>query len=281
MSELGALQEAASARPVGESLRSIRSLTVAIAALNEERNIEKTIRAVLASAAKTPDLRVEILVIDDGSTDKTAEIVSNLNRHNKTVRLIQNPRNLGLGASIRRAIEQADSEKISFIPGDNDIPAATLELLFRSAYAGDVVMCYFHNLELRGRIRFLVSTFFNVLYTTCFDLYIQYLNGPAVYPVKKLRDLTLHSTRFSIVAEINVKLLRQGVTFVEVPSNRQAGLEGSTSFSFRNLLETIRVFFEVLLDVYIRHPARYAHRPVRLSYELAISTAAQNQHCNS
>lgn len=282
MSELG--EKAGSnpgAPPAGQGLRFPRSLTVAIPALNEERNVENTVFAVLASAAKIPDLRVEVLVIDDGSTDRTAEIVRNLALHHDTIRLIQNPLNLGLGASIRRAINVAETDKISFIPGDNDIPSATLDLLLRSAYAGEIVMCYFHNLELRGRLRFLVSTLFTVLYTTCFDLYVQYLNGPAVYPVKRLRDLKLHSTRFSIIAEINVKLLRQGVTFVEVPSNRQAGLQGSTSFGFRNLIETIRVFFEVFLDVYIREPSKYAYRPVRLPYGLTLSVVtddSQGEH---
>lgn len=249
-----------------------RSLTVAIPAFNEERNIEKTLHAVLASAAKVPDLRVEILVIDDGSKDRTAEIVCDLAQRYECIRLDQNPRNLGLGASVRRAIDAAGMEKFLLIPGDNDIPAATLELLFRNVYAAEVVMCYFHNDESRGRLRFVISTFFKLIYTTCFDLYLQYINGPAIYPVEKLRRLELCSTRFSIVAEINVKLLRQGATFVEVPSNRQIGLEGSTSFSLRSLIEIVRVFFLILVDVYIRHRAKYAHRPVRLPQSVVLAT---------
>lgn len=252
-----------------------RSLTVAIPALNEERDIKETLAAVLASAAEVRDLRVEILVVDDGSTDRTAEIVRNLSQQQGSIRLIQNTINIGVGASIRRAIEAARGEKFLVVPGDNDIPADTLELLFKNAYAAEVVMCYFHNNESRGRFRFLVSTLFMLIYTTCFDLYVQYVNGPAVYPVERLRDLKLHSTRFSIIAEINVKLLRQGVTFVEVPSDRQGGREGSTSLNFRSLIETFRVFFQVLLDVYIRHPARYAYRPVRLPYKLSLFPAAQ------
>jgi glycosyltransferase involved in cell wall biosynthesis len=251
------------------------SLTVAIPALNEERNIESTVRAVLEAAVKTPGLTVEILVIDDGSTDGTAEIVLNLAQRCESIRLVRNPRNLGLGASLRRAIDAAAGEKILFIPGDNDIPAVTLDMLFRNAYAAEVVMCYFHNEESRGRLRFLVSTLFMLVYTTCFDLYVQYLNGPAIYPVERLRRLELHSTRFSIVAEINVKLLRGGVTFVELPSNRQTGLDGSTSFGLVSLIETVRVFFQVLLDVYARHREKYAYRPVRLPYELSLSIGAQ------
>jgi glycosyltransferase involved in cell wall biosynthesis len=251
-----------------------RSLTIAIPALNEERNIENTVRAALSAAATVPALNVEVVVIDDGSTDRTAQIVERLTREFTNVRLLKNPQNIGLGASIRRAIQEARSEKFIFIPGDNDIPVSTLELLFRSAYVAEVVMCYFHNDECRGRIRYLISTLYTIAYTTAFDLYVQYINGPAVYPTHKLRQLHLRSTRFSIVSEINVKLLRQGVTFVEVPSNRQVGLEGSTSLTLRSLFETLRVLTHNLLDVHVRARALYGLRPVRLPFELSLTTSA-------
>ena len=247
-----------------------KSLTVAIPALNEEKNIESAVRAALAAGLKVPGLRLEIIVIDDGSRDRTAEIVRGISRQHDNVRMIQNPENIGLGASIRRAIEVAGMERFLFIPGDNDIPTSTLELLFSNAYAADVVMTYFLNDESRGRKRYLLSNLFRVIYTTAFDIYVLYVNGPAVYPTEKLRHLQLHSTRFSIVAEINIKLLRQGVSYVEIASNRQVGMEGSTSATLRSLMETMRVFVRLVVDVYFREPARYAKRPVRLPYTLTL-----------
>ncbi len=246
------------------------SITVAIPALNEEKNIEGAVQSVLTAAAKVPELRVEIIVVDDGSRDRTADIVRGLMQQHPNVRMLQNPQNIGLGASIRRAIDAAGMEKFLFIPGDNDIPLTTLELLFRNAYAADVVMTYFHNDEQRGRMRYLLSNLFRVIYTTTFDLYVVYVNGPAVYPTAGLRALKLHSTRFSIVAEINVKLLRQGVSFVELPSNRQVGMEGSTSATWRSLMETARVYLHVFADVYFRERERYSRRPVRRPYTLSL-----------
>jgi len=244
-----------------------RSLTVAMPALNEEQNISAAIRSVLTAAAGVADLKLEIIVIDDGSTDRTGEIVNAMSRQHTEVRLLTNPENLGMGASIRRAIKEATSERFIFIPGDNDIPVTTLGLLFKNAYAADVVMVYFLNDESRGRKRYLISALFRLIYTTFFDLYVIYVNGPAVYRLEKLRELELCSTRFSIVAEINVKLLRQGVTFVELPSNRQVGLQGSTSATLKSLMETMRVFLRLLVEVYVREPARYGKRPERITYD--------------
>lgn len=269
MSELQPVAEIGSFTASGKQPQE-KSLTVAIPALNEEKNIESAIRAALAAGAKVPGLRLEIIVVDDGSRDRTAEIVRAISQQYDNVRMIQNPENIGLGASIRRAIEVAGMERFLFIPGDNDIPTSTLELLFSNAYAADVVMTYFLNDESRGRKRYLLSNLFRVIYTTAFDIYVLYVNGPAVYPTEKLRHLQLHSTRFSIVAEINIKLLRQGVSFVEIPSNRQVGMEGSTSATLRSLLETMRIFTRLIVDVYFREPERYAKRPVRRAYTLSL-----------
>jgi len=250
-----------------------RSLTVAIPALNEEENIGMAVRSALNAAAAVPHLDVEIIVIDDGSTDRTAEVAEELSRKYSNVRVLRNPTNLGLGASIRRAIDEARSERFLFIPGDNDIPVVTLDLLFNNAYLADLVMIFLMNDETRGRTRYLISAFFRLIYTTSFDLYLIYVNGPAVYPVSKLRELRLHSTRFSIVAEINVKLLRQGLTYVELPSNRQVGLKGSTSATFKNLLETARVFLQLLADVYFRESSKYNKRPIRINQDIPLHLA--------
>ncbi len=270
MSESPAASESVTKAAAGAVPQSAMSITVAIPALNEEKNIEGAVRSVLAAAARVPALQVEIIVVDDGSRDRTAEIVRGLAQQYSNVRMIQNPQNIGLGASIRRAIDAAGMEKFLFIPGDNDIPLSTLELLFRNAYAADVVMTYFHNDEQRGRMRYLLSNLFRVIYTTTFDLYVVYVNGPAVYPTAQLRALTLYSTRFSIVAEINVKLLRQGVSFVELPSNRQVGMEGSTSATWRSLMETARVYLHIFADVYFRERERYSKRPARRPYTLSL-----------
>jgi len=238
-------------------------LTIAVPALNEERRIGDTLRGLLAVAAQVPECRLEILAVDDGSTDRTAAIIAEQARAHPEIRLIQHPRNLGLGAAVRRAAAEARGGRFLIVPGDNDLAPATLAKLLRHAHAADLVMCYFPDRQARGVGRRLLSALFAWIYGAAFGVRVQYLNGPCVYPTDRVRAIELFSTRFSIVAEINVKLLRQGLTFVEIPGHRQTGLAGSTSLSLRNLREVVQVFLRLFAEVHFRCRRLYGRRPVR------------------
>ena len=239
-------------------------LTIAVPCLNEEGQIGGTLAALGKVCSTFPAIKTQVIVIDDGSSDKTSEVVRNYAQAHPEVSLIVNPRNMGLGSSIKASIRNAAGRRLLIVPGDNDLPEEALSALVGHSKDADLVMCYFLNNEVRGQVRNLISTAFGLIYTACFDIYPQYINGPCVYPVGALRELDIFSTRFSIVAELNVKLLRRGVSFMEVASVRQVGLEGSTSFSLRNLLETATVFFRLLYEIHIRNSAFYAKRPVRI-----------------
>jgi len=239
-------------------------VTIVIPAYNEAKRIGATLETVLGVGRELTGLRLEILVVDDGSRDATAEIVAGHARLHPQIVLVRHPANLGLGQAFRTGIHRAQGDKILIVPGDNDMPARTITGLLRHAGRADMVMCYFPDRAQRGAARRLLSSLFGLAYALCFDFQVEYINGPSVYPVARLRELELVSTRFSIVAEINVKLLRQGVSFVEIPGRRQVGLEGSKSLSWRNLAEAVRVFCQLCWQVHVSQRSRFNHRPRRL-----------------
>ena len=239
------------------------TLTIAVPALNEELQIANTLNSIKSAASKFNDIVLEIIVIDDGSTDRTGTLVQELFDSISGLKLITNEVNLGLGTSIRKAINGAKSNRFMIVPGDNDIPKETLELLFKNLNAADLVMTYFYNDECRGRGRYLLSEAFRLIYTTTFNLYVMYINGPAIYPTELLREIKLKSTRFSIVAELNVKILRHGISFVEIPSSRQIGSIGSTAVTLRSLAETISVFFHLVVEICFINKSKYTKYPFR------------------
>lgn len=241
------------------------SITFLIPALNEEKRIGATLTTVLGVLAQRPGLTAQVLVIDDGSRDGTAAVVAGYAARHPEVMLVRHEVNRGLGQAFRTGLAHATGEKLLIVPGDNDLPAATIAQLLASIDRADLVMCYFPDRAQRGPGRRLLSGAFGGIYRVLFGIEVEYINGPSIYPVAKLRELELTSTRFSIVAETNVKLLRQGPTYCEIPSHRQTGMAGSTSLSFRNLRETARVLAHLCWEIHVRRPARYLGRARRVA----------------
>ena len=243
------------------------SISIAICALNEGENLFNTFLSVQSAARSIENIDIEIIIVDDGSTDSTGEVAKRIVGNYPNTHYLKNEVNRGLGYSIARAVKKSSREKFLFVPGDNDLSVNTLFLLMSNANSADVVMTYFLNNELRGRSRYILSSMFKLIYSLTFDLYLIYLNGPAVYPTSKLKEMHIFSSRFSIVAEINIKLLRQGCSFMELAGNRQVGMDGSSSASLKSLLEVLKVYLLLVKEIYITNRYLYQKKPRRVSID--------------
>lgn len=253
----------ASNQKILETISTPVSLTIAIPAFNEEHGIEKTIKTIQLAAEKANLTSYEILIINDGSSDKTGYIVSKFQENEPRVRMVCNEKNEGLGYSIKRAIKLATGDRFIIIPGDNDMPLKAILTLFNNINVADIVMLYFQNEEIRGKLRYFLSSIFRLIYVLTYDIYVMYLNGPAIYPTNELKNLHLKSDRFSLIAEINTKLLSKGLSYAEFCGVRQRGMEGSTSFSVANLLEAIKAYFTTFIELKFKN--KYNIKPKRIN----------------
>src|SRR5881296_2218521 len=115
------------------------SLSIIIPAYNESENIIDTLTNVTTALEPLP-VQHEILVIDDGSTDTTAALVtSNLIRF-PSVRLLINERNMGFGWSYRRGVNAASLAHIVMVHGDNAWGRETLGEFFSHVGEADVII---------------------------------------------------------------------------------------------------------------------------------------------
>jgi dolichol-phosphate mannosyltransferase len=96
---------------------SLPSLSVAVLAYNEEATLEAAVRHVL-EALVSKGVEHEILVIDDGSTDRTAVIAEALEAELGTVRLVRHGHNRGPGSGIRTGIGLSTKEAFTFFAAD-------------------------------------------------------------------------------------------------------------------------------------------------------------------
>lgn len=101
------------------------AVSVIVAAHNEERFIGRCLRSLLAQ--RLPRDRFEIIVVDDGSRDRTAEITESFG---DSVRLLTNDSNLGLPTSLNRAIRSVRSPFIVRVDADDYVNASFVDVLY-------------------------------------------------------------------------------------------------------------------------------------------------------
>lgn len=203
---------------------SVSKLTIAVPVYNERHRVERALKELLS--VEFP-VDVEVVVVDDGSSDGTSEIVQamQLPAH---VRLIRHRRNLGKGAALRTALDAAAGDV--FVPFDADLeydPHDLPRLLEPLIDDNDVSVVY-------GTRAFGSHTAFSFWYVLgnkvivlwaniLFNSYISDLE--TCYKMVRtdlLRSLKLTSNSFAIEAEITGKLLRRGHRPFEVPISYRA-----------------------------------------------------------
>src|SRR5580698_6863037 len=97
------------------------ALSIIIPAYNEHARIEGTLERVM-SCVQRLGWDAEVLVVDDGSTDETAEIVHKWMEHHPRLHLVQNPGNKGKGYSVRNGLLQAAGDIVMFTDADLSAP---------------------------------------------------------------------------------------------------------------------------------------------------------------
>ena len=218
-----------------------RSLSVIIPAYNESENILATLENVTTAFAPL-DLPHEILVIDDGSKDATARLVTENLARFPGVRLLQNERNMGFGWSYRRGVEAAALDHIVMVHGDNAWGWATLREFFGHTGEADVIIGYTRDmLKSRTWTRTLVSKTFTLLVNLITWRHLRYYNGLQIHQAPVLKSLHIESHGFGFQAEVLVKALRQSKTWIEVPMDLIEREKGeSKAFRLKNFIDVTR-----------------------------------------
>lgn len=201
---------------------SAGTLSVIVPAFNEQATIGDVLDMVVAVPL---NLRLEIIVVDDGSTDQTSEIASRHGRNHQservTIRVIRKP-NGGKGTAVRRGIDESTGDYVIIQDADLEYDANDYPRLLEPILAGDADVVYGSRIrggDGRGELKFylggrVVTAFANLLYgahltdePTCYKLFRGEL----------IRAIPLECTGFEFCPEVTAKILKRGLRIAEVP----------------------------------------------------------------
>jgi glycosyltransferase involved in cell wall biosynthesis len=219
-------------------------ISIVIPALNEEKNLEAAVKGLAPLLEKEESLKdYEILIFDDGSTDKTGEIADRLSQENNRIKVIHNPRNMGLGYNFRKGAELATGNYVSWFPSDNENTPESFISTLKHAGEADVIIAYTSNMEVRPLKRRILSRIYTFINNLIFGLHLRYFNGLSVYRRDLLLKIPPWSNSFAYAVEILVPLLKSGASYIEVPVE----IRPTTKTSALKLKRILQVFKAIFL----------------------------------
>ncbi|MBN1674190.1 MAG: glycosyltransferase family 2 protein [Kiritimatiellae bacterium] len=216
------------------------TVTVVLPALNEEENIGTALgSAVAALQALTPDF--EIVVVDDGSTDRTAEVAERVAQaHRAQIRVLRLGRNLGYGAALRAGFAAACKEWIFYTDTDNQFDIRQLAEFLADAHDFDLVVGYRaprHDPALR---RF-VGKGYNLMARLLFGVPVRDVDCSfKLLRNDALQRLGLESSDFLIDLEILVKAKRARLRIQERSARHFPRAAGASKVRLSYIWPTLR-----------------------------------------
>ena len=202
-------------------------ISILIPLYNEEEFISTLLERVVAArlVEGSADLDWELVVVDDGSTDGSDQVVEEFaQRHPGLVRLIRHDRNRGKGAAIRTAAAAASGELCIIQDADLEYNPAEYPRLLKPLLEGEADAVYgsrFMNVAERRVMYYwhaVANRFLTGLSNWIADVNLTDMGtGYKAFRTAILRDMPLRADGFSFEAEITVKLARRGARMYEVP----------------------------------------------------------------
>ncbi|HXV61561.1 MAG TPA: glycosyltransferase family 2 protein [Vicinamibacteria bacterium] len=219
---------------------------------------ERTVRTVTEKAvALLSSLceEYEVIIIDDGSPDRSGEIADELARENACVRVVHHPSNLGYGAAVRSGLEACRFDTICQTDGDDEYEVEDFRKLLKLRDRYDLVITFRYK-KVYSSWRILVSWAYNRLLRLLFRTPFRDVStGLRMLRRSVIEDIDIVSTSPFVGAEIAIKAMLKGYAVGEVGIQTfpRAFGRGAT-VTLPNIIATMadvwRIYGEVFSDSY-------------------------------
>jgi dolichol-phosphate hexosyltransferase len=198
-------------------------LSILMPVYNERERVERAISSVLATELPT---EFELIVVDDGSTDGSQEIVREV-AHDGRVRLLEHPENRGKGAAVKTALEHANGDFAAIFDADLEYEPSDLARLMPPLLDGRANACFgvraFDGYTSHSFLYVLGNKGVTFAANMLFNVYLRdIMTCHKMIRTDLFRSLPLREVGFAIEPEIAARLVQRGERIFEVPVQYRA-----------------------------------------------------------
>lgn len=228
---------------------SKESITISIPAFNEEQTLEDVVNEALLAVKELTD-DYELFLINDGSTDKTKQIMERLVKKNKRIRVVHHKRNKGFSAVIGEGLKGSSKDLVFLAPADGQFNFNQLKKFVKAIEGHDVaVACRVRNAEPFNRK--VQSFVYHISAKLLFNIHLKEFSSVYLWRTTLLKDIKVISSPSSNTAQIELfyKAQRKGARFVQVPIswNLRKGGRPKGVINLRLIITTFREMFKLYL----------------------------------
>ncbi len=231
-------------------------LTFFFPAYNEEENVERTVQFALEKIGPLVD-SMEVLVVDDGSTDRTGTLADTLAAADPRVRVHHQP-NRGYGGALRAGFANARGELVAFSDGDLQFDLAELKLLLDrldDPVRGPVDAVIGWRIKRRDPFhRIFIAKTYNAIVSVTFAIRVRDIDCAMKLFRREVFDgLLLTAESPFLSAELLIKLRARGARMAQVGVHHFPRAAGTnTGASFEKILRTFRDIGKLRIALWVR-----------------------------
>lgn len=222
-----------------------RSISVFFPCYNEQDNIVRAFEQAL-SALEELGVDFEVIIVNDGSSDSTGQIVDKIAQSSTRVKVIHHPKNRGYGAALHSGFKEASKELVFYTDGDGQFDIKELPGLMPLIGEYDIVSCYRLNRQ-DNLLRKINGWCWTKLVRLFFGIKIKDINCAFKLYRRNIFDkIVLVSTGALIDTEILAKATRMGCRITQTGVHHYPRMAGSsTGANLRVILCAFRELFKL------------------------------------
>lgn len=225
------------------------SLTLFFPCYNEEANVERVTLAALKAGRRIAD-DCEVIVVNDGSRDRTGEIADRLAAEHPEVRAVHNNPNLGYGGALQRGFREARKNWVFYTDGDGQFDFDEIDKLLPLLETHEIVSCYRMNRQdpfMRKANAWAWGRLVNLLFRFRLrDVDCAF----KIYPRSLFDKITMRSTGALIDTEILAKAHYLGYRIAQIGVHHYPRTAGAqTGANFKVILRAFKELFKLYGDI--------------------------------